>query len=295
MAKAKLKRVIIPKFSSEAKEAAWWDAHRVEIEADVRRRMKLGNPLTLGGLLQGERPSQPVTLRLPREDLQTARRLATQKGLGYQTYIKMLLREALAENASEGAVNNFCSWAEVESGFQYWSRIASLSHETREGIEKSDIVLVPAEGYGDYSKPVFPKGTDELFQFFRANAPSQIGVELAVEDADYRELALHGDTLHIATLLVTLLGAPVAVGLIVEYLKKHLGSRLGKTDVRAHVILDQGDGSADKTLKISYEGPADTFERTMNKALSSISGGQVDDAELAKEGIHSLSAEKGRK
>jgi len=31
--------------------------------------------------------------------LETARRLAAQKGLGYQTYIKMLLREALEKNA----------------------------------------------------------------------------------------------------------------------------------------------------------------------------------------------------
>jgi len=63
--------------------------------------MKQKRPLTLGNLLQGAKPSQPVTLRIPREDLETARRLAARKGLGYQTYIKMLLREALAENADE--------------------------------------------------------------------------------------------------------------------------------------------------------------------------------------------------
>jgi predicted DNA binding CopG/RHH family protein len=32
---------------------------------------------------------------------QTARRLAAQKGLGYQTYIKMLLRKALAKKSEE--------------------------------------------------------------------------------------------------------------------------------------------------------------------------------------------------
>jgi predicted DNA binding CopG/RHH family protein len=101
MAKAKMRKVVIPKFSSEAKEAAWWDTHRSEIEAEIRQRMKQKQPLTLGNLLQGAQPSQPITLRIPREDLQTARRLAARKGLGYQTYIKMLLREALARNAGE--------------------------------------------------------------------------------------------------------------------------------------------------------------------------------------------------
>jgi len=104
MAKAKMKPAVIPKFSSEAEEAAWWDAHRSEIEVEIRQRMKQKRPLTLGSLPQGAKPSQPITLRIATKDLETARRLAAQKGVGYQTYIKMLLREALAEDASEGVV-----------------------------------------------------------------------------------------------------------------------------------------------------------------------------------------------
>ena len=101
MAKAKMKKVVIPKFSSEAQEAAWWDRHRSEIEAEIRQRMRQTQSTSLRDLLQGARPSKPITLRISKEDLETARRLAAQKGLGYQTYIKMLLREGLAKNASE--------------------------------------------------------------------------------------------------------------------------------------------------------------------------------------------------
>ena len=100
MAKAKMKQAVIPKFSNAAEEAPSWDAHRSEIEAEIPQRMKQKRPLTLGSLLQGMKASQPITLRIPKEDLETARRLAAQKGVGYQTYIKMLLREALA-SASE--------------------------------------------------------------------------------------------------------------------------------------------------------------------------------------------------
>jgi hypothetical protein len=39
MANAKLERMVIPKFPSEAAEAAWWDAHRAEV--DVRILAKL--------------------------------------------------------------------------------------------------------------------------------------------------------------------------------------------------------------------------------------------------------------
>ena len=103
MAKARMKQAVIPKFSSEAEEAAWWDAHRSEIESEIRQRMKQKRPLTLNSLLRGEKSSQPITLRIAKEDLETARRLAAQKGVGYQTYIKMLLREALAKNAGSSA------------------------------------------------------------------------------------------------------------------------------------------------------------------------------------------------
>jgi hypothetical protein len=78
MAKAIMEPAVIPRFSSEAEEAAWGDTHRAEIEAEIRQWMKQKRPLTLGNLLQGAKPTQPVTLRIPKEDLDTARRLAAQ-------------------------------------------------------------------------------------------------------------------------------------------------------------------------------------------------------------------------
>jgi predicted DNA binding CopG/RHH family protein len=95
-----MKRTVIPKFKSEAEEAAWWDAHRSEVEAEIRRRMQR-KPLTLDALLKKDEPSQPITLRIAKEDLETARRLAAERGVGYQTYLKMLLRGALAKQSTK--------------------------------------------------------------------------------------------------------------------------------------------------------------------------------------------------
>jgi hypothetical protein len=39
----------------------------------------------------------PVSLRIPVDDLQKARAVAERKGIPYQTYIKMVLHEALAK------------------------------------------------------------------------------------------------------------------------------------------------------------------------------------------------------
>ncbi len=46
-------------------------------------------------------PAQKVMLRIPAGDLERARRQAADKGIGYQTLMKMLLHEALSrEEAS---------------------------------------------------------------------------------------------------------------------------------------------------------------------------------------------------
>ena len=92
------KELVIPAFRSEAEEAAWWDAHRRQVEAEIRSRMKTGETTTLAEVLEKakrKRLLQPVTIRLATDDVDAARSLAADKGIGYQTYIRTLLSEAL--------------------------------------------------------------------------------------------------------------------------------------------------------------------------------------------------------
>ena len=90
-------RLRVPKFRSEAEEADWWDAHPEVILKAVERAY--GKEALDRFFREGARPKRPptktVTIRLPVEDLARARRLAAQKGLGYQTLVKTLLHEAL--------------------------------------------------------------------------------------------------------------------------------------------------------------------------------------------------------
>jgi predicted DNA binding CopG/RHH family protein len=88
------RKLIIPKFASEAEDAKWHDRHRRELERALESRIREGSTLTLRQVASRLK-LRPVTIRLPTEDIDTARGLAAQKGIRYQTYIKMLLREAL--------------------------------------------------------------------------------------------------------------------------------------------------------------------------------------------------------
>jgi predicted DNA binding CopG/RHH family protein len=96
------KKLVVPSFKSEREEAAWWDQHRAEVEADLRIAMRTGKTMSLNDVLaQAKRGKDllPVTIRLASEDIATARQLADDKGIGYQTYIKLLLHEALRKEA----------------------------------------------------------------------------------------------------------------------------------------------------------------------------------------------------
>jgi len=55
----------------------------------------LKQALKQGSVRRKVEATRIVTMRLPDSDLETARDLAERKGLRYQTYIKMLLHQAL--------------------------------------------------------------------------------------------------------------------------------------------------------------------------------------------------------
>lgn len=98
------KSLVIPPFGSEAEEVTWWDRHRRSVEAELRRRLKQGTTHTLAEVMEGLRKKEslkPVTIRMRSGDIVTARSLAARKGIGYQTYIKLLLREALEREAEK--------------------------------------------------------------------------------------------------------------------------------------------------------------------------------------------------
>jgi predicted DNA binding CopG/RHH family protein len=89
----------IPKFKNEAEEADWWasPAGRAYVrEKSAKTRIKgdrrAGSPLV--AKLNSSNSVQ-IALRLPEADLEQARRIAERKGIGYQTFLKMLVREGL--------------------------------------------------------------------------------------------------------------------------------------------------------------------------------------------------------
>jgi predicted DNA binding CopG/RHH family protein len=94
------RKLIVPKFRTEAEEAAWWYANRKKHAASLPDDMKRVSIDDLKKRIAERSVTKPITIRLPEEDLSRARKLAAEKGIGYQTYLKMLIHEGLKSRRS---------------------------------------------------------------------------------------------------------------------------------------------------------------------------------------------------
>jgi predicted DNA binding CopG/RHH family protein len=110
MSKTPIKRIIVPKFATEAEEADWWYKNRHVHDKIMLAAVRSGEAqiLTKEKLLarieaSKKKPAPVISLRIPEADLALARKQAERKGLPYQTYIKSLLHETLIEREERKA------------------------------------------------------------------------------------------------------------------------------------------------------------------------------------------------
>ena len=85
----------------ENEEATWW-ASRQGREFLKQKSVEPQKKLAKGSRLVrqlNQAASVQIALRLPGPDLEKARELATRKGIGYQTLLKMLVHEGLRREA----------------------------------------------------------------------------------------------------------------------------------------------------------------------------------------------------
>ena len=99
----KKKPIDMPKFVNEGEEADWWASR----QGREFVKHKSTGPVKKGSAPKGSRlvaqlsrtTTVQIALRLPEPDVTKAREIATRKGMGYQTLLKMLVHEGLRREA----------------------------------------------------------------------------------------------------------------------------------------------------------------------------------------------------
>ena len=84
---------VVPHFETEEEEANWWEANEHMLVQHFQQAAANG---TLGrGSLARLNSQEPTQLILDPADSSKARSIAQSKGLSYQTYLGMIIHEAL--------------------------------------------------------------------------------------------------------------------------------------------------------------------------------------------------------
>ena len=91
--KRKKPPLVVPKFKSEAEEAAWWDAHADYMFERARQFGHVAPPLNVIR-------TTPISLRVDQDVLERAKAIAKEKHLPYQRVLKDAMRAGLDKLAS---------------------------------------------------------------------------------------------------------------------------------------------------------------------------------------------------
>jgi predicted DNA binding CopG/RHH family protein len=88
--KRSLNQTRLPRFKSDKEAADYFDTHDTTELAETL-------PAVRGPIIDGRKPLKPISLRLPAETITAAKRVARQKGIGYQVLLRIWITERLAK------------------------------------------------------------------------------------------------------------------------------------------------------------------------------------------------------
>ena len=153
----------------------------------------------------------------------------------------------------------------TDKNFDYWLNRPFVGEELRRELKNATLLIVPAEGVRERSDLNFPNGTEGLLTYLKDNARDGVVPDICIEDKDFKALALHDATIIVGTFVVTAIVAPIAVNLISKYLEREIGlDKAEETKVKFKMTVVESDGTS---KKLSYDGPAKTFEKTIGERL----------------------------
>jgi hypothetical protein len=139
--------------------------------------------------------------------------------------------------------------SETDKDRAYWTSRPWLSEA--EAARAADVMLVPWENFRENKPALFPQGTGDLFREL-SKVLADRNIEIAIDQANYEEIALHADATRIATLFVTFVALPLVINLLSSKVDHWLNDPAPPQTVEMEVIVE---GDWGHCLSIKYKGP----------------------------------------
>jgi hypothetical protein len=149
--------------------------------------------------------------------------------------------------------------AESEKGREYWASRPWLTSGNE--ARAADILIVPWENLREKKPALFPQGTGEFYRALLLALTAQ-RLAIAIDKANYEEVALHTDELRLPTCLVTLVVLPFFINLLATNVDRWLSHPAPANIVEMEVIVE---GEQGRCISIKYKGPPSEMVETISK------------------------------
>ncbi len=171
--------------------------------------------------------------------------------------------------------------------FESWLSREYIPNDLKQSLSSASILIVPIEDLRENVDLAFPVGTSELFQYFKENLPTDLGIDICIRDEDYQEFAFFSDYKRYGKFFVKSLAVPVFVTVLSAYITykvlkedkskpqieiknstvnfldgEHISNLTDKkylepTHISFSVTIEDTLGN---TKNISYDGPAENVD-----------------------------------
>lgn len=146
---------------------------------------------------------------------------------------------------------------ETTKNFDYWASRPWLSAATSASVRSSQLVIVPWEDFRQDNPILFPNGTTDWFELLR----EKLVIQIAAEEENYKEIALHANIWRIPTILLTAVALPVFTQILADQIQQKYFQH-SDDQLEMRVIVNGENGAC---IEIDYKGPP---EKAVDSVLS---------------------------
>ncbi len=155
----------------------------------------------------------------------------------------------------------------------YWESKEYLNDALKSSVKKADVLMTPLENFREGVELTFYHGTLNLYNYLEEKLPSNVSLEICIEDTDYSEIALHSKQFRLGKILVTLTALPFVIKLLSTYVYDEL-----KADENDNVSISLAIEMDDcKTYSVEYDGSAKDFDSLKDYVKDILDKCKVDD------------------
>lgn len=142
----------------------------------------------------------------------------------------------------------------TEKNSSFWLGQGLARQNFRE-VSAAEVLIVPFKDFREGVPFAFHQDTPSFARYLAKNLAGQAKIEVLADDEEYIEIALHGASIRLSTIVVSAVIAPVMINLLSSYIYDELKAKPGDTVEMSLVIEDNHC----RAMHVGFKGDAKDF------------------------------------